>query len=283
MERKLRRSIFFRSFLIQAGWNFERMQNIGFAFAIYPALAAVYKGRELGRAVVRHLEMFNTQPFMASFALGFTAKLEEEAAKAAPEEKPALEEKIRSGKCAISSPTAAIGDRLFWGTLRPYSLAITLLVWWLFGVRHWTLPIEMARGERLFSTYGAVAIFFGVAVGLAAYNSAALWIRWKGLKYGYNCASSNSCGIDFFDWQKLIKHLRWCGFISAVLVAVLKCTSFMSGVFSFGQTRQAWTLMAVAPVAFIAAFVVRRRGIPGMYLYAAIIAAASAALYGVEF
>ncbi len=34
--------VFIRSFFVQALWNYERMQNIGFAFAVEPFLRRAY-------------------------------------------------------------------------------------------------------------------------------------------------------------------------------------------------------------------------------------------------
>ena len=63
---------------MQAGWNFERNQNVGFAFALLPALRRIYGATGGFRAaLLRHLEIFNTQPHMAGFILGNVAKMEE--------------------------------------------------------------------------------------------------------------------------------------------------------------------------------------------------------------
>ncbi|MGA2090005.1 MAG: PTS system mannose/fructose/sorbose family transporter subunit IID, partial [Endomicrobiales bacterium] len=35
-------SVFLRSFALQAVWNFERMQNVGFAYALMPVLNVLY-------------------------------------------------------------------------------------------------------------------------------------------------------------------------------------------------------------------------------------------------
>jgi len=58
--------VWLRQFLLQGCWNYEGMQNVGFAYAILPALREFYSNRpEEGlKAVKRHLEFFNTQPAM---------------------------------------------------------------------------------------------------------------------------------------------------------------------------------------------------------------------------
>jgi PTS system mannose-specific IID component len=114
-------STLFRSFLLQASWNFERMQNLGVLFVLSPALKALYKGDDLKDAYQRHMTYFNTHPFMAAPVLGATL---------------AQEEKLASGqettfsvedfKSMIMAPYAAIGDALFWGGVRPLAACLAL-------------------------------------------------------------------------------------------------------------------------------------------------------------
>ena len=68
-----------RSFFIQCSWNLERMQNLGFLYAIMPALKRVYPDSEdRKKAQLRHLDLFNSQPYMASPILGAVINLEKE-------------------------------------------------------------------------------------------------------------------------------------------------------------------------------------------------------------
>lgn len=115
---------------LQASWNFERLQNIGFLFAIYPLLKIIYGGdkEKIMEAVRRHINFFNTNFFFASAALGVMAKLEEEL----PGDMQARKEsEIENTKMGIMGPLAAIGDSLFWSGIKPFALltgaAIVLL------------------------------------------------------------------------------------------------------------------------------------------------------------
>ena len=64
--------------MIQASWSFDRMQTLGFAYAMLPALRRLYpNGDELTSRINLHLEYFNTQPYLASFILGAAVRLEE--------------------------------------------------------------------------------------------------------------------------------------------------------------------------------------------------------------
>ena len=49
------------------------MQNLGFCYAITPALAALYPDETLRRrALERHLEFFNCHPYLAAAIIGAT-------------------------------------------------------------------------------------------------------------------------------------------------------------------------------------------------------------------
>jgi mannose/fructose/N-acetylgalactosamine-specific phosphotransferase system component IID len=78
----VRRKVWLRQFLLQGCWNYEGMQNVGFAYSILPALRDRYEGRpeEFSRALKRHLEFFNTHPAMAAVILGAAIRLEERVA-----------------------------------------------------------------------------------------------------------------------------------------------------------------------------------------------------------
>lgn len=148
---------FFRLFLLQASWNFERMQNVGVLFVVEPALRSLYRDTELQEAYQRHLSYFNTHPYMAAPVLGATI---------------ALEEKRASGLDGVFSvddfkrmamaPYAAIGDAFFWGGLRPLvaclalffaskeSLLAPVVFLVLFNIPHlWTRLFGFVRGYKM--------------------------------------------------------------------------------------------------------------------------------------
>src|SRR4051812_10060235 len=74
--------VFFRSLFLQASWNPQGMQNLGLAYAVYPALQALYPDAEQqAGAVRRHLLFFNTHPYVAAAILGGVLYHEERIAK----------------------------------------------------------------------------------------------------------------------------------------------------------------------------------------------------------
>lgn len=75
---------FLRSYFLLASFNYERMQNGGVAYTLIPAIKKLYQTKEdRAAALKRHLEFFNTQPFMANPIFGVTLALEEERANGA--------------------------------------------------------------------------------------------------------------------------------------------------------------------------------------------------------
>ena len=116
LNKKDRLAVAWRSTFIQGSWNYERMQNGGWAFSMIPAIKKLYKTKEdRAAALKRHLEFFNTHPYIASPILGVTLALEEERANGAPVDDVA----IQGVKVGMMGPLAGVGDPVFWFTVRP--------------------------------------------------------------------------------------------------------------------------------------------------------------------
>ncbi|MDM7527406.1 PTS system mannose/fructose/sorbose family transporter subunit IID [Lacticaseibacillus paracasei] len=108
--------VWWRSTFIQGSWNYERMQNGGWAYTLIPALKRLYHTKEdRSAALKRHLEFFNTHPYLASPIIGVTMALEEERANGAP-----IDDKAIQGvKVGMMGPLAGVGDPVFWFTVKP--------------------------------------------------------------------------------------------------------------------------------------------------------------------
>jgi len=116
-----RRSVMLRSQFLQGSWNYERMQNGGWAYSLIPALKKLYPNKDdASAALKRHLEFFNTHPYIAAPILGVTLALEEERANGAQIDDAA----IQGVKVGMMGPLARIGDPVFWFTVRPILGAI---------------------------------------------------------------------------------------------------------------------------------------------------------------
>lgn len=116
LNKKDLNRLFIRSNAVQSAFNFERMQGLGFEWAMIPIINKLYdKKEEQIAGYKRHLGYFNSHPWTCGPIFGIVASMEERRANG--EDVP--EENITAIKGALMGPTAGIGDSLFWGTLRP--------------------------------------------------------------------------------------------------------------------------------------------------------------------
>lgn len=116
LTKKDRLKIAFRHQFLQSSWNYERMQNGGWAYAMIPAIKRLYcKKEDQVDALKRHLEFYNTHPYVSSPVLGVTLALEEDKANGTPIDNAA----IQGVKIGMMGPLAGVGDPIFWFTIRP--------------------------------------------------------------------------------------------------------------------------------------------------------------------
>ncbi|GMA52814.1 hypothetical protein GCM10025857_41710 [Alicyclobacillus contaminans] len=110
VAKKELNSVFWRSFALQGAFNFERMQNIGYAYSMVPIIKKLYKNKEeQAQALDRHLEIFNTTPQMVPLILGISSAMEEENANNVNFD----EQSINAVKASLMGPLAGIGDSIF--------------------------------------------------------------------------------------------------------------------------------------------------------------------------
>ncbi|MDR7002666.1 mannose/fructose/sorbose PTS transporter subunit IID [Neobacillus niacini] len=160
-EKKLTKkeifSMFIRSNFLLGSFNFERVQAMGYCFVMIPAIKKLYgPGAERNEALKRHLEWFNTHPWLTAPIFGVTAAMEEQMAN-----NKGINAKAISGmKIGLMGPLAGVGDPIFWGTLRPVLAA---------------LGASLALGGNL-----AGPLLFFLLI-----NAIRLSTKYYGLKYGY--------------------------------------------------------------------------------------------------
>lgn len=66
-----------RSMLLQASFNYERMQASGWLYGLLPALKKIHANkRDLARAMKGHMGFFNTHPFLVTFVIGIILAME---------------------------------------------------------------------------------------------------------------------------------------------------------------------------------------------------------------
>lgn len=120
-DKKMCRSIYWRTMTISSTYNYETMQALGFMYTMMPAINRFYKTEEeRTTALERHNELFNTTPTTASLITGLVASMEKEAS----ESKNFDTTSISAVKVALMGPLAGIGDSMFWGSLRIISLGV---------------------------------------------------------------------------------------------------------------------------------------------------------------
>lgn len=109
-------SVAWRHQFLQGSWNYERMQNGGWCYSMIPAIKKLYTNKEDQIAALkRHMEFYNTHPYVSAPVIGVTLALEEERANGAE----VNDQAIQGVKVGMMGPLAGVGDPVFWFTLRP--------------------------------------------------------------------------------------------------------------------------------------------------------------------
>ncbi|QBY44548.1 Mannose permease IID component [Arsenophonus nasoniae] len=105
-----------RSLLLQASFNYERMQAGGWLYTLIPALRKIHKNpQDLANSMKMHMEFINVHPFDVTFLSGLVLAMERSKEKIST---------IRAVKVALMGPLGGIGDALFWLTLLPICAGI---------------------------------------------------------------------------------------------------------------------------------------------------------------
>ncbi len=172
MDLSDRIRLFLRSLSLQGSWNFPRMQGLGFYFSLVPWLRKV-SGEGFKEACHRHLDYFNTNPYLSAYVLGAVARLEEER-----EGETAVE--VRN---SLMGPLGAVGDGFYWATWLPWVVLLSLAV-------------------SLFRVAWAPVIL------VLLYNTVHLWKRWTYLGMGYSQARSALDGVSRVNgraWTRVLE------------------------------------------------------------------------------
>ncbi|RVU97876.1 PTS mannose/fructose/sorbose transporter family subunit IID [Coriobacteriales bacterium OH1046] len=116
LTRQDRLAVAWRHQFLQGSWNYERMQNGGWCYAMIPAIKRLYSSKEdQAAALKRHMEFYNTQPYVSAPVIGVALALEEERANGI-----AIDDvTIQGVKVGMMGPLAGVGDPVFWFTIRP--------------------------------------------------------------------------------------------------------------------------------------------------------------------
>ena len=197
IEKKLTdkdlKSMYWRSTTLLGSFNFERMQSMGFCVTMIPAIKRLYSKKEdQAAALKRHLEFFNTQPWIGSTIMGVTAAMEQEKANGVD-----IDDATISGiKVGLMGPLAGVGDPIFWGTIRIVLAGLGA-------------SLAMNNGNLA----GPIMFFLGI-------NIARFLTRWYGLKYGYEKGTEIVGDMEGGVLQKLTQGASILGlFVMGSLVS----------------------------------------------------------------
>ena len=184
--------VFWRCLFLQAAWNRRGMQNLGFAYAMAPALRRLYAEPERRReALGRHLSTFNCHPYTAAAIVGGAIHHEE---RVAAGQEPATAS--AEYKQVLQGPLAAVGDSFFWAGLRPFFGALAAA-----GTLAWGWP--------------------AIVAALASYNGLQLCLRWSFFRAGYTSGDAVVEKVAALSLPRWASRLRDAGTVGAGLTGAL--------------------------------------------------------------
>ena len=213
--------MFLRSYFLLSSFNYERMQNGGVAYTLIPAIKKLYSSKaDRAAALKRHLEFFNTHPFMANPIFGVTLALEEERANGANVDDAA----ISGVKIGMMGPLAGAGDPLFWFTLR---------------------PIMLSLGASL-AVSGNVA---GPLVFFILWNIMAAVVKWYTQEFGYRAGTAITDDLSGGLLQKVTRGASMMGmFVIGSLIQRWVSITFTPVVSTVKQQKGAYIDWEKLPV-----------------------------------
>jgi mannose/fructose/N-acetylgalactosamine-specific phosphotransferase system component IID len=166
-KRDLNKSFWRMFFSLQISWNYERMQALGFCWAMQPVLRRNYPDKEeYAEGLQRHLSFFNTSPIIgAPLIVGSAVAMEEAKAKSSAE----------GVKVGLMGPMAGVGDSLTFALYNSIIFTIAanwaiqgkLLGFWFacvmvlipyFLVRRWQFFFAYRQGKNLASQMAGGAL-----------------------------------------------------------------------------------------------------------------------------
>lgn len=223
LTRRTLASAFARSFLIQGSWNYRTMLGSGFAFAMLPALRALFREdpAALEASVRRHLEHFNAHPYLAPVALGAVLRLEAEGEDA---------DAVRRFKTAVRGPLGGLGDALVWASWLPAVSLVALTLFWA-GAPGWV----------------AVAAF------LLIYNVGHVGLRAWGFRVGLYGGRGVARSLGAAALSRWTERIR----AGAALLLGLFAGTVFEGEIGPGDAGPAWGVLAAA--AFVCGLLVGNR------------------------
>ncbi len=218
-------AVLWRSFFVQAAWNFKSMISVGFCYALSPIAKKVCKNKEeYIDFLKRHLGFFNAHPYFASYAIGAIARLEQERQL----NNKANDETIEKFKNALIGPLGAVGDQCCWAVIRPASL--------IFGLT------GLAFTDNLIWKTGVLLLT------LILYNIPHIYIRVQGILDGYRSGFDVYKKIRIDNYQKMIVLFKAVAIIGLGMLVVWNLDQAI---------RLDWKAILLFTVTMFGAFIMR--------------------------
>ena len=207
--------IFLSSLFIQASFNYRGMQNLGFAFSLLPlAKLPGSDKKQLVAFLTRHLQLFNTHPYLSAPIIGSVIHMEK--VKAGEDTVGAATVNLKN---ALMGPYAALGDSFFWGAMKPLAAVFSVL---------------LALEENLIAPWAMLLL----------YNPAHLWVRVWGFVEGYRFGKEGINFIRYLELPRLTGRIRWLSLLGLGAIATLTSHSFNAS--ALGRPIE-----YITPVAFL--------------------------------
>ncbi len=180
-------------FFSHACYNHERMQGIGFGYALVPALKRIYPQQEqLAEALKRHTVYYNSEPNVGTLVHGVVLALEEARALGCP----VTESAIQATKASLMGPLSGVGDTLIQGALAPALLSI---------------GISLARDGSVLGP-----IFYIISIATIIWT-----VSWQMLLTGYRQGSGQAVALlQRGAWQRFLAGAEVVGSIILAVLAV---------------------------------------------------------------
>jgi PTS system mannose-specific IID component len=150
------------------GWNYERMQSVGYCYSMLPILEKAHPDPEEFKEVfITNLNFFNTNPVVGMpFIMGAHAALEESGAGL---------ESTEGLKVGLMGPLAGVGDNIVWAIYNSIVMSfgaglalqgnilgpilVALLIFFPYmAVRYWQFFWAYGQGEKLITAFGSGTI-----------------------------------------------------------------------------------------------------------------------------
>lgn len=119
VDNKTINKMVWMSCMLQASFNYERMQSSGWLWGMLPGLKKIHTNKEdLAASMMHNMDFINTHPYLVTFVMGIVLSMEQQKTDI---------QTIRSVRISIAAPLGGIGDALFWYTFVPIVAGVTAI------------------------------------------------------------------------------------------------------------------------------------------------------------